>query len=126
MGMTKHNCNLPLEALQWFEKSEHIDKDNSLNKFQKANVLIALDQNDKALAVLRELLTQVPKEAPIHIVIGKILKKQGQTEEAMKHFQMALDLDPKDTNMVKSLIDKIHSPNDIHDGEDMGFQWQLI
>jgi len=33
----------------------------------------------------------------------------GNIEEALKYFTRALDLDPKDTNMVKSLIDKIHS-----------------
>ena len=30
-------------------------------------------------------------------------------DKALQHFTKALDLDPKDTNMVKSLIDKIHS-----------------
>jgi hypothetical protein len=36
----------------------------------------------------------------------------------LQHFTKALDLDPKDTNMVKSLIDKIHSvPNH---GNNMG------
>lgn len=33
----------------------------------------------------------------------------GNIDEALKYFNKALDLDPKDTNMVKSLIDKIHS-----------------
>ena len=33
----------------------------------------------------------------------------GNIDEALKYFTKALDLDPKDTNMVKSLIDKIHS-----------------
>ena len=28
---------------------------------------------------------------------------------------MALELDPKDTNMVKTLIDKLHSDNDMHE-----------
>ena len=107
--MTKHNCSQPLEALQFFEKSEQVDPNNSLNKFQKANVLIALDRQDEALQVLLDLLKQVPKEAPIHIVIGKIYKRMGNVDEALKYFTKALDLDPKDTNMVKSLIDKIHS-----------------
>lgn len=103
--------------------SEEIDKDNSLNKFQKANVLIALDRYDEALEVLEALSEKVPKEAPIHIVIGKILKKQGKIDQAMLHFQMALDLDPKDTNMVKSLIDKLHQSTDINDDADIHFNW---
>ena len=35
----------------------------------------------------------------------------GDVDKALQHFSKALDLDPKDTNMVKSLIDKIHSNN---------------
>eukprot|EP00347_Sterkiella_histriomuscorum_P021758 403332866 len=109
LGMTKHNCAQPGEALQYFEKSEQVDPTNSLNKFQKANVLISLDRNDEALQVLLELLKNCPREAPIHVVIGRLYRKMGNIEEALKYFTKALDLDPKDTNMVKSLIDKIHS-----------------
>jgi anaphase-promoting complex subunit 3 len=90
-----------------------------LNKFQKANVLIALERHEEALNVLLDLMNQVPKEAPIHIVIGKIYKKMGNIDRALHHFTKALDLDPKDTNMVKSLIDKIHSNNDINDDADI-------
>lgn len=96
-----------------------IDKENSLNKFQKANVLIALDRHEEALSVLLDLMNQVPKEAPIHIVIGKIYKKMGNIDKALQFFTKALDLDPKDTNMVKSLIDKIHSNNDINEDADI-------
>ena len=107
--MIRHNCSLPQEALGWFEKAEEIDKENSLNKFQKANVLVALDRQDEALQVLLELQNQVPKEAPIHVMIGKIYRRKGMIDKALQHFTKALDLDPKDTNMVKSLIDKIHT-----------------
>lgn len=36
-------------------------------------------------------------------------KRLGNIELALKYFTKALDLDPKDSNMVKGLIDKIHS-----------------
>lgn len=42
-------------------------------------------------------------------MIGKIYRRKGMIDKALQHFTKALDLDPKDTNMVKSLIDKIHS-----------------
>ena len=58
--------------------------------------------------MLLELQNQVPKEAPIHVMIGKIYRRKGMVDKALQHFTKALDLDPKDTNMVKSLIDKIH------------------
>ena len=80
---------------------------------------MSLEKYEDALKVLLELMQQVPKEAPIHIVIGKIYKKLGKIEQAHQHFSKALDLDPKDTNMVKSLIDKIHANTDINEDADI-------
>jgi anaphase-promoting complex subunit 3 len=80
---------------------------------------MSLERYDEALKVLLDLMTQVPKEAPIHIVIGKIYKKLGDVNKALQFFTKALDLDPKDTNMVKSLIDKIHSNTDINEDADI-------
>jgi tetratricopeptide (TPR) repeat protein len=70
---------------------------------------VALDRYEEALQVYLDLLQQVPKEAPVHIQIGKMYKRLGNIELALKYFTKALDLDPKDNNMVKGLIDKIHS-----------------
>ena len=61
------------------------------------------------------MMNQVPKEAPIHIVIGKIYKKLGDINQALQYFNKALDLDPKDTNLVKNLIEKIHTNTDINE-----------
>ena len=87
-------------------------------------MLVALDRHEDALQVLLELQNQVPKEAPIHVMIGKIYRRKGMIDRALQHFTKALDLDPKDTNMVKSLIDKIHSgtgvsgvANDLNDDD---------
>jgi lipopolysaccharide biosynthesis regulator YciM len=44
---------------------------------------MSLERFDEALKVLLELMQQVPKEAPIHIVIGKIYKKLGNVDKAL-------------------------------------------
>lgn len=80
---------------------------------------MSLEKYEDALKVLLDLMITVPKEAPIHIVIGKIYKKLGDVNKALQYFNKALDLDPKDTNMVKSLIDKIHSNTDINEDADI-------
>ena len=82
LGMTKHNCNQPNDALKCFENAETMDPNNPLNKYQKATVLMSLEKYEDALKVLLELMLAVPKEAPIHIVIGKIYKKLGKVEQA--------------------------------------------
>ena len=57
--------------------------------------------------MLKDLELIVPKEAPVQIMIGKIYKVLGKKDLALRAFKKALDLDQKDTNMVKSLIDKL-------------------
>ena len=52
--------------------------------------------------------------------IGKIYKKMGKINEALKFFNGALDLDPKDINQVKSMIDRIHQSEDLNDEGDDG------
>ena len=68
--------------MKCFEHAESLDPLNPLNKYQKATVLTSLERYEEALKVLEDLLIQVPKEAPIYIVIGKIYKKLGNIEKA--------------------------------------------
>jgi lipopolysaccharide biosynthesis regulator YciM len=44
---------------------------------------MSLERYEDALKVLLDLMIQVPKEAPIHIVIGKIYKKLGDIDKAL-------------------------------------------
>lgn len=46
-----------------------------------------MQRDQEALEILLALNRSVPKEAPIHIHIGKIYKKQGKLNLAMQYFQ---------------------------------------
>jgi anaphase-promoting complex subunit 3 len=59
-----------------------------------------------------------PREASVHFLIGKICKQLGRKSDAMLHLTTALDLDPKDSNMIKSAIDKLDVP-DIDEEDDL-------
>lgn len=76
---------------------------------------MALNRYEESLEVLNELKTLCPKEAPIFVTMGKIHKKLGDKQKALQAYTMALELDQKDTNMVKTLIEKLHSEDDRHD-----------
>ena len=108
----QNNKQLKL-ALNHFEMSEKIDYLNPMTKYQKANVLVGLKQFENALKMLEEMNEQMPKEAPIHILIGKIYKFKKIYPKALYHFNIALDIDPKDSNMAKSLIEKLYSDENI-------------
>ena len=114
-----HNDNNTLDGLRCFDLAERLDPANPLCKYQKGTVLVSLDRYEEALQVFTLLANIVPKEAPVHIMIGKIYKRIGQQDQALRAYNRALDLDPKDTNMVKNLIDKLDSAQEVsEDGAD--------
>ena len=81
-------------------------------------MLQLLGKEQEALNILLALNRMVPKEPPIHINIGKIYKKMGKLDLAMQYFTLALDLDPKDINQVKSMIDRIHQARDANEEDE--------
>lgn len=114
-GMANHNCQKTSKALHCFDRAEKIDPRSPLNKYQKGTVLMSLERYQDALEVLEKCSHLVPKEAPVFIMIGKIQKKLGRQDLALQAFNTALELDPKDTNMVKTLIDKLDQSMDMSD-----------
>jgi len=86
-----------------------------MTKYQKVTVLMALNRYQESLKVCQELKSLCPKEAPIFVTMGKIFKKLGDKKQALQAYTMALELDQKDTNRVKSLIDKLHADDDMHE-----------
>lgn len=57
-----------------------------------------MGKDQEALDILLTLNQLLAKEAPVYVSIGKIYKKMGKINEALKYFNGALDLDPKDIN----------------------------
>lgn len=95
------------EALKWFERSEHLDKNNLFNLFNKATILTKKGEDEKALEILRSLLSKSPREYQIHLAIGNIYAKIGNKTEALVSFQKACDLNPKDNQRIKSYMDAL-------------------
>jgi tetratricopeptide (TPR) repeat protein len=77
-------------------------------KYQKANILLNNKKEDEALTILLELNEKRHKEAPIHILIGRIYKIKKDFNKALSHFNAAIDIDPKDSNLAKSLIENLY------------------
>ena len=73
---------------------------------------------EDALVVFNELTHLVPNEAPLYLQIGKIQKKLGRTDLALQAYNRALDLDPKDNNLVKNLIENINNANEQSEDEE--------
>eukprot|EP01017_Pseudomicrothorax_dubius_P032690 TRINITY_DN4303_c0_g1_i5.p1 TRINITY_DN4303_c0_g1~~TRINITY_DN4303_c0_g1_i5.p1 ORF type:complete len:332 (-),score=102.25 TRINITY_DN4303_c0_g1_i5:116-1111(-) len=119
LGMTMACKDALEEALMNFENAELLDKGNVLNKFQKANVLVRLGQFDLALKELDRLRLFMPRESPIPVLIGKIYKKLGKVDKAHHYFNLALDLENKENQKIKGLIESLHTQNEFNEDFDL-------
>lgn len=116
IGMALMNSNHPKRALEQFKIAENFNENAPLNLFMKVQAYTILNKDEDALELLTQLIRTHSKEPSLYIHRGKIMKKLGNKKDALKDFNFALDLDPKDSNMVKNLIEKLGNDNDI--GED--------
>ncbi len=87
----------PKAALIQYNRACQLAEKSALCRFKKARVLMTLQEPERALMELRVLKDIVPEEANVHFLLGRAYKQLRQKGSAIKHFTMALNLDPKVT-----------------------------
>lgn len=85
----------PRAALNYFTKATDIAPRSALTRFKKARALMTLGDMTSALAELMILKDLAPDEAMVHFLLGKLYKNVGEKGLAVRHFTIALNLDPK-------------------------------
>jgi anaphase-promoting complex subunit 3 len=91
--------------------AQKLDNKNPMIQYQIANIYMSQGKNDEALEILKNLEENMPKEAPIYISIGKIYRSKKDYKKALDYFNKAIDLDPKDSNLAKTLIERLQIDN---------------
>ena len=91
--------------------AQNLDQKNPMIQYQVANIYMNQGKNEEALKILKDLEENMPKEAPIYISIGKIYKNKKEYKKALDYFNKAIDLDPKDSNLAKTLIERLQIEN---------------
>ncbi|KAK1420361.1 hypothetical protein QVD17_21891 [Tagetes erecta] len=117
LGTSLHALKRNEEALAMMEKAIIADKKNPLPMYQKANILVSMEDFDGALLVLEELKEYAPHESSVYALMGKIYKRRLMYDMAMLHFGLALDLKPSATDVatIKAAIEKLHVPDELED-----------
>lgn len=82
-------------ALKYFSKATELAPKSALTRFKKARALMALGELEVALHELMTLKDLAPDEAMVHFLLGKLYKGLREKGNAVKHFTIALNLDPK-------------------------------
>jgi anaphase-promoting complex subunit 3 len=65
----------------------------------------------QALAELRVVRNSAPRESSVHFMMGRVAKRLGRREDALRYFTTALYFHPKDNNLIRAAIDKINEPD---------------
>ncbi|CAA0827342.1 Cell division cycle protein 27 homolog B [Striga hermonthica] len=119
LGTALHALKRNNEALEMMERAVLADKKNPLPLYQKANILVSMDNLDGALIVLEELKEYAPRESSVYALMGNIYKRRNMYDKAMLHFGIALDLKPSATDVaaIKAAIEKLHVPDELDDDD---------
>ncbi|KAL7467940.1 hypothetical protein ACHAXS_008169 [Conticribra weissflogii] len=111
LGMAQHSNGKTSDALDTLAGAFRLDPRNPQAHYQRATIFMSLDQPQKALEELEKVRCAAPRESSVHFNMGKVLKRLGQPEKAMRCFLTALDLDPKDNNLIKAAMDRLDEPD---------------
>lgn len=111
LGMVQHANHKTPQALQTLEQAFALDPKNSQARYQKATLLISQGMYVEALAELEKVRDCAPRESSVYFAMGKVCKALGKTERALNCFVTALDLDPKDNNLIKAAMDRLDQPD---------------
>ena len=95
IGNVLEKIKNPRSALVQYSRACDLAEKSALCRFKKARVLMTLGEPEKSLAELRVLKDIAPDEANVHFLLGRVYKALRQKGNAIRHFTMALNLDPK-------------------------------
>lgn len=85
----------PQKALQQYRRALEINPAFGIARFRSAKVLLSLQRFDAALDELKQLRDMAPDESNVHFMLGRVYKQLGNRSEALRHYTIAMNLDPK-------------------------------
>ncbi|KAI0115145.1 TPR-like protein [Daldinia grandis] len=104
-----------VKALQFFTKATELAPHAAQTRYKKARALLALNQLDEAHKELDILKTLAPDEATVHFLLGKLYKTLNDKGAAVRHFTIALNLDPKASQQIKEAIESLEDDDSFDD-----------
>lgn len=106
IGVVLEKMKNPRGALLQYSRACDLAEKSTLCRFRKARVLMTLNEPEKSLQELKVLKDVAPDEANVHFLLGKVYKALRRKGDAIRHFTMALNLDPKVCLLIHMPIPK--------------------
>lgn len=67
-----------------------------------------MGQYSSALQNFEKLETLTPDEAHVHFLLGHLYQIVGKKQDAMNQYTIAMNLDPKGSQLIKEAMEKCH------------------
>ncbi|RKF57780.1 Protein bimA [Erysiphe neolycopersici] len=107
IGTVLEKQKKPRQALQYFSRATELAPRSALTRFKKARTLMSISEYENAQAELMILKNIAPEEAMVHFLLGKLYKCLKDKGLAVRHFTIALNLDPKASQQIKEAIESL-------------------
>ncbi|KAF5235965.1 hypothetical protein FANTH_11473 [Fusarium anthophilum] len=104
-----------MPALQAYSKAVDLAPRAAQTRYKKARALLAVGQLDAAQKELMILKDLAPDEATVHFLLGKLYRSMGEKQLSVRHFTIALALDPKASQQIKEAIESFEDDVEMDD-----------
>ncbi|KAL7930972.1 hypothetical protein V8C35DRAFT_282911 [Trichoderma chlorosporum] len=94
-----------LPALRAYCKAVELAPHAASTRYKKAKALLAVGQNEEAQKELVILKDLAPDEGTVHYLLATLYRNMNEKQEAVRHFTIALALDPKAGPQIKEAIE---------------------
>ena len=95
LGVVLERQKQIVQALQYFSKATELSPKTPETRYRKARALLAIGQLEAAQKELMVLKDLAPDNAKVHFLLGKLAKNLRDKKTAVRHFTIALSLEPK-------------------------------
>ncbi|ORY18211.1 hypothetical protein BCR34DRAFT_473669 [Clohesyomyces aquaticus] len=102
-------------ALHQYITAVALDPRSNLARFRKAQIHLKLGNAQEALIDLKHLKDSAPDDANVHFLLGRTYKKIRERAMAIRHFTIAMNLDPKASQYIKEAMEGLD--------DDEGGEW---
>lgn len=107
-GVALERLQQPEKALNFYELANELQPNSSLALFKKSQLLLNMGQYSSALHNFERLVTLTPDEAHVHFLLGNLYQIVGKKQDAMNQYTIAMNLDPKGSQLIKEAMEKCH------------------
>ncbi|KAK2593772.1 anaphase-promoting complex subunit cdc27 [Conoideocrella luteorostrata] len=107
MGGVLEKQKQMVQALHAYSKAAELAPKAAQTRYKKARALLTVGQIEAAQKELMILKDLAPDEATVHFLLGTLYRNTNERQLAVRHFTIALALDPKAGPKIKEAIESV-------------------